>query len=145
MAGRPKTRAKLEAEAKAAGMSLDAYKAKKEADRIEAMEQKAQAKELRAAVKQKRNELSEWVVRFVNGNMRKHGQAIFESLLAEDPKAAANFLTQLMKFAAPTVADPEKLEQQKKGKGDDAKPQAPEYEEAKRKIDALKKKFSKEE
>lgn len=145
MAGRPKLRAKLEAEAKAAGMSIDAYKAKLEAEKMEEMEKKAQAKELRAAVKQKRNELSDWVVRFVNGNMRKHGQSIFESLLSEDPKAAANFLTQLMKFAAPTVADPEKLEQGKKGKADETKPAAPEYEEAKRKIDALKKKFSKEE
>ena len=144
MAGKPKTRAKLEAAAKAAGMTYEKYKEKLAEEKREKLEQGEQAKLLREAVKLKRNELSDWVVNFVRGNMKKHGQAIFESLLAEDPKAAAQFLTQLMKFAAPTVADPDKLEQSKKGGKEDAKPTPPEYEEAKRRIDQMKKKFSKE-
>ncbi len=143
MAGKPKTRARLEAAAKAAGMTYEEYKEKLAQEKREKLEQGEQAKLLREAVKLKRNERSDWVVNFVRSNMKKHGQAIFESLLADDPKAAAQFLTQLMKFAAPTVADPDKLEQGKKGK-DEPKQTTPEYEEARRKIDQMKKKFNKE-
>ena len=81
------------------------------------------------------------MVSFVSSNMRKHGQAIFESLLADDPKAAASFLSQMMKFAAPTVADPEK---DAKNGGGEQQRMAPEYEQAAKKIDQLKKQFNKE-
>jgi DNA-binding transcriptional MerR regulator len=145
MAGQKKTRARHEAEAKALGITYEEYKERLMEEKRAKMEEKEAARQLRDQVKMKRSELSDWVVRFVKDNMRKHGQSIFESLLEDDPKAAANFLTQLMKFAAPTVADPDKLEQSKKDKGGDEKPVPPEYEEAKRKIDQLKKKFSKEE
>ncbi len=148
MAGRPKLRAKLEAEAKEAGLSYEAYKAKVEAEKqderdriLDEKEKRLEAKHLREKVRLKRSELSEWMVSFVSSNMRKHGQAIFESLLADDPKAAASFLSQMMKFAAPTVADPEK---DAKNGGGEQQRMAPEYEQAAKKIDQLKKQFNKE-
>lgn len=148
MAGSPKKRERLMKEAEAAGMSYEDYremlaerKRTEEERRQKENTDKAEAKRLRETVKKKRGELSEWMVTFVSGNMRKHGQAIFESLLEDDPKAAAQFLSQMMKFAAPTVADPEK--DTKKGDADD-KEQTPEYEEARRKIEQLKRQFNKD-
>ena len=47
----------------------------------------------------------------------------------------------MMKFAAPTVADPEK---DAKNGGGEQQRMAPEYEQAAKKIDQLKKQFNKE-
>ena len=146
MAGRPKQRQKMMKEAEAKGLSYEEYREqmaeqrRTEQERREVeRDRKAEARKLRETVKQKRSELSEWMVTFVSSNMRKHGQAIFESLLSDDPKAAASFLTQMMKFAAPTVADPDKTDSKKV---EEEKPQTPEYEEARRRIEQLKKKFN---
>lgn len=148
MAGSPKKRERMMREAEELGITLEELREIKAQERMKEQERrenevtkKKEAKKLRETVKQKRSELSEWMVTFVSSNMRKHGQAIFESLLSEDPKGAASFLTQMMKFAAPTVADPEKLDAKKV---EDDKEESPEYEEAKRKIEQLKRQFNKE-
>lgn len=148
MSGSPKKRERMMREAEELGLTLEEYKEMKAEQRRTEQEnkqaeaaKKKEARTLRENVRQKRSELSEWMVTFVSGNMRRHGQAIFESLLADDPKAAASFLTQMMKFAAPTVADPEKLDVKKPEVEEEV---APEYEEARRKIEQLEKQFNKD-
>jgi hypothetical protein len=148
MAGSPKKRERMMREAEQLGLTLEEYREMKAEERRTEQEKreaeaakKKEARTLRENVKQKRNELSEWMVSFVSSNMRKHGQAIFESLLQDDPKGAASFLTQMMKFAAPTVSDPEKLDSKKP---EEEKEELPEYEEAKRKIEQLKRQFKKD-
>ena len=148
MAGRPKTRQKMEEAAKAAGMTYEEYREKmlaakrqEEEKKAADKEQKEAAKELREAVKLKRNELSEFMVRFVASNMKKYGQAILDQLVADDPREASRFLSNLMKFAAPTVADPDKLDAGKKGK--DEKKVNPEYKDALDHINKMKKQFEK--
>ncbi len=146
MAGRPKTRAKWEAEAEDAGIPYEEYKAMKIAEHKEAGAQKVEeklkkreeAKTLRDSMKLKRSELSEWTVRFVSRNMKQYGQAIMDQLAADDPKAAATFLSQLMKFAAPTAAD-----QEKKGDGTDNRQENAEYKDAMDRINKMKKQFEK--
>lgn len=136
-------RKKDEEEARRLGMTYEAYKQMKKDQRQTELEAKEEAKKLKEQVNLKRNELSDWVVRFVKDNMKKHGQAIFENLLEEDPKAAASFLTQLMRFAAPTVADPDKGKDDKKN-GKDEKARSPEYVKAAEKLKQMKKKFEKQ-
>lgn len=149
MAGRPKTRQKMEEAARAAGMTYDEYREKmlaakqqEEQKKAADKEQKEAARELREAVKMKRNELSEFMVHFVARNMHKYGQVIMDQLVNDDPREASRFLSNLMKFAAPTVADPEKLEAGKKGK-DEGKKANPEYKDAIDHINKMKKQFEK--
>lgn len=148
MAGRPKTRAKIQEAADKAGVSFEEMKQQmeiqKQEERDRKLDEKAkklEARRLQEHVRLKRSELSEWMVNFVSGNMRKHGQAILDALLEEDPKEASRFLTQMMRFAAPTVADPTKDDNKKAT--DTAQP-APEYEEAAKRINTLKRKFNKD-
>lgn len=146
MAGRPKTREKWEREAKEAGMTYEEYHDMKIEERMnderrkeEAKKKRAEMKSLRDEVKMKRSELSGWMVNFVSSNMRKHGQAIFDSLLADDPKGAAAFLTQMMRFAAPAATEPDKA---KTGEGGNE--QASEHKEALERVNKMKKQFEKQ-
>lgn len=149
MAGRPKTRERWEREADEAGIPYEEYKlmkleerAQDDARKEEVKKRKAEMKEQRDITKVKRSELSAWMVRFALGNMRRYGQAIMDQLAQEDPKAAASFLTQIMKFAAPTVADPEKTGAKKEGTGEET--QTAEYKEARDRINRMKKQFEKQ-
>lgn len=107
-----------------------------------ALEKKEAEKAIREQIKKKRNDLSDWMVTFVDYNIRTYGQDIMDGLVKDDKREASRFITNLMRYAAPTATDPDKatsakqVEETKKKEDSDAA-------DAAKKVEKLSKQYQK--